>query len=699
MSSNGPSGQLDPVAPGHGTTDDAPRTRWQKFRLVVKVVELRLRFIALMAVTGLVFAYWDYLWNRYDKWMRPTAGAHAAASGLEYYCPMHPQVVQEAQGTCPICGMPLAKRKKGEKATLPAGVTARVELEPFRVAQAGIKTAEVQYAPLTQTLTTVGYVAFDERAMANIVSRVPGKTRVETLYVNFNGQDVAEGQTLAELYSPELSQAVHELLTSAHRSEAAPQPHSAVARSLVADRHEMVRASAEKLKRWGITQGQIDEILKTGRTNFTFPILSPVSGHVFKKNVVKGQEVQEGYAMFEVANLHTVWVQAHVYEHQLGLIHLGQPVEATVEALPGKTFPGTVEFIQPHLDPATRTVEVRYALENPDHQLRPGMFATVTLKTPVAETPEFQARLTPAERSAQTNEAQKTCPVTGAELGTMGPPVSVEVNGRKVWLCCDACPPKIKANPAKYMAKVMAYQSPISGTADQTAEQQKTCPVTNLKLGSMGNPIAVEVAGRKVWTCCDTCPPKLKASPAKYLAKLAPEAPVAAKAQTIAEQKICPVTGAKLGSMGDPILVEVEGRKIWTCCSACPPKLKAQPARYLARLAPPPRDGVLTIPESAVIDTGNRKIVYVESEPGVFEGREVVLGPRTGDRFPVLEGLAPGDKVAASGAFLIDAESRINPGAVPAAPEESAPATESAPLTPPTTRSPSAAATPEGTLR
>ena len=113
--------------------------------------------------------------------------------------------------------------------------------------------------------------------------------------------------------------------------------------------------------------------------------------------------------------------------------------------------------------------------------------------------------------------------------------------------------------------------------------------------------------------------------------------------------------------MGDPIPVEVEGRKVWTCCSACPPKLKAQPAKYLARLAPPPRDEVLSVPESAVIDTGSRKVVYVESEPGVFEGREVVLGPRIGDRFPVLEGLAPGEKVAAAGAFLIDAESRINP--------------------------------------
>jgi Cu(I)/Ag(I) efflux system membrane fusion protein len=545
MSSNGLTDRAEQAAHLSVQTEEPLLTRWQKFRLVVKVVELRLRFIALMAATALVFAYWDTLWNRYDKWMRPTAERHAAVSGIEYYCPMHPQVVQDEPGTCPVCGMPLAKRKKGEKATLAAGVTARVELVPFRVKQAGIKTSEVGYGPLAQTLTTVGYVAFDERRLANIVSKVPGKSRVEKLFVNFNGQDVDVGQTLAELYSPELNQAIHELLNASGRAEHSVQPQSAVGRALMADRQEMVRASAEKLRRWGISQAQIDEILTKGKTDFTIPILSRVSGHVFKKNVVEGQEVQEGYAMFEVVDLHTVWVQAQVYEHQLGLVHEGQAVEARVEAFPGETFPGKLEFIQPHLDPATRTVEVRYALDNPGHRLRPGMFATVTLKTAIADTPAFRTR--------------------------------------------------------------SAARQPSKGgtrTVSLTAAEQKTCPVTNLKLGSMG----------------------------------------------------------------DPIAVEVEGRTVWVCCSNCPPKLKAEPAKYLARLAPPPRDEVLSVPESAVIDTGSRKVVYVESKPGVFEGRDVVLGSRIGDRFPVLDGLAPGERVAATGAFLIDAESRINPGAAPTTP-------------------------------
>src|SRR5271155_6190032 len=84
---------------------ETPLTRWQKIRLVIKVVELRLRFVALMAITGLVFAYWDTIWNRYDKWMRPTASHYSGAADVEYYCPMHPHVVQSESGGCPICGM------------------------------------------------------------------------------------------------------------------------------------------------------------------------------------------------------------------------------------------------------------------------------------------------------------------------------------------------------------------------------------------------------------------------------------------------------------------------------------------------------------------------------------------------------------------------------------------------------------------
>jgi Cu(I)/Ag(I) efflux system membrane fusion protein len=575
-------------------------TRWQKFRMVVKVIELRVRFIALLAGTGLVFGYWDTIWNHYEKWTRPEGQRVAAASDVEYFCPMHPNVVRGDPGNCPICGMPLSKRKKGEKEVLPEGVTARVALSTFRVQQAGVQTAEVGYAPLAETLTTVGNVVFDERRLARISSKTKGTARVEKLHVNFTGTPVKAGEPLAELYSPELYQAVRELLLAQRNAAQGTRLQSATSRALLGGGTDLVQLAREKLALWGLTPQQIDQILASGQADYRMPILSPISGVVIRKNVVEGQYVAEGEALFEVADLGRVWVQAQVFEDQIGKVKVGQAVEATVEAFPGETFRGTVAFIDPALDPATRTVNVRYDLENPDGRLRPGMFASVTLRTPVSEMPAFRERFArrPAARPAAVRQA--------------------------------------------------SFMTPA---------EQEICPVTGSELGSMGDPLPVKLASGQVWICCEGCQTPLAEQPGKYLPKLA------RTEWTVEEQRICPVTRAKLGSMGEPLPVEVENQKLWVCCAGCPEKLKAEPARYLAALEPAPKDAVLTVPESAVIDTGTKKIVYIETEPGTFEGREVVLGPRSGEQFPVLEGLLPGDRVATSGAFLIDAETRLNPGA------------------------------------
>jgi Cu(I)/Ag(I) efflux system membrane fusion protein len=148
---------------------------------------------------------------------------------------------------------------------------------------------------------------------------------------------------------------------------------------------------------------------------------------------------------------------------------------------------------------------------------------------------------------------------------------------------------------------------------------------------------------------------------------------LAARPKNSRSQTTCPISGLTLGSMGRAVQVEVSGRTVWVCCEGCVPKLKCNSARCLTALEPSSAEVVLSVPESAVINTGSRQVVYVESGPGLFQGRAVTLGPRAGDHFPVLAGLAPGERIAATGAFLIDAESRLNPGTgVAAAPERDA---------------------------
>ena len=196
--------------------------------------------------------------------------------------------MSRAHARSAACRWPSGRR--GEKRRCPKGSRPASQLAPFRVEQAGIKTAEVGYAPLAQTLTTVGYVAFDERRMANIASKVPGKSRVEKLYVNFNGRGrrgrPAAGRTLQPRAEP------------GDPGTARRDPASATPRVAAADRRGRARCwaigerwsalSAEKLKRWGISQAQIDEILAKGRTDFTVPILSPVGGHVVQEERRRG---------------------------------------------------------------------------------------------------------------------------------------------------------------------------------------------------------------------------------------------------------------------------------------------------------------------------------------------------------------------------------------------------------------------------
>jgi Cu(I)/Ag(I) efflux system membrane fusion protein len=480
------------------------------------VIELRLRFVALMAGTGLVFTCWDEFWNRYDKWARPGGERAVAPAGVEFFCPMHPGVVQDRSGSCPICGMPLSTRKRGEPPALPEGITARVQLASSRIAQAGVRTVAVGYTEPAGRLTTVGFVDFDESRRVVVASDARGRLRVDRLHISSEGVPVRAGQRLAELYGYDVSQAVRVFLEARRALHCPPETSNDPRPTPLGDPGERVRLAVQGLKVLGVRQAQIDAIAGGAGSSDRLPLLAPIDGHVIRKEVHEGQFVAEGTALFEVADLSRVWVDARVFEGQLGCVDIGRPAEVTAPTFAGEAFKGRVLLVSPAVDPATRTAAVRIELDNRGHRLRPGTFVTATLGI--------------------------------ASVGRVSP------------------------GPA-----------------------------------------------------------------------------------------ICPVTKFRLGSMGAAVRVEVGGRSVWVCCEGCVPKLRPAPASYLVPSDTSPGDGVLSVPESAVIDTGSRQVVYVETGPGVFEGRAVTLGPPSGDHYPVLHGLAPGERVAAAGAFLIDAETRLNP--------------------------------------
>lgn len=412
----------------------------------LRLIEVRLRFVAVLVAIGLTIGYWDTLQNYWERWTRPPlATAGTAGGNAEFYCPMDPSVVREglepngAVPKCPICGMPLSLRKKGAAVALSPGVVGRVSLTPDRIQMAGIRSSEIGLRPMTKSIRTVGTVAYDESLRSQIVSRVGGY--VEKLFVDKTFSEVSAGDLLAEVYSPELYAAVQELRVA-----------SSVSGS------NLAKIAREKIHLLGIDEREIDSLLYTDSGGSRVVVRSPSSGVVIRKTIQQGSNVAPGQMLFEVADLSSVWIEADVYERDLALLKLDQEVEATVEAYPQRVFKGRVSLIYPELDAATRTNRVRFSVANSEMMLRAGMYATVKLDTPVQQTEPFREMLASAQTPpADPEEAiarQVLCPVTNAKLGSMGKPVAVNADGKTVYLCCAGCEPTIQNDPQKYLARL-----------------------------------------------------------------------------------------------------------------------------------------------------------------------------------------------------------------------------------------------------
>jgi Cu(I)/Ag(I) efflux system membrane fusion protein len=339
----------------------------------------RLRFIAVLVAIGLVIVKWDTLTAYYGRWTRQAGQEQSASGEFEYFCPMHPAVIRDnRKEKCPICFMPLSKRKKGESEAegLPPGIANRVQFSPYRIVLAGIETTKVEYVELYKEIVTVGFVEFDERAMKQVSARVKG--RIDTLLVNETGQFVHPGDDLARLYSPDLVSTMRDLLNARESNN-----------------KDLMRIATERLKLWGISDKQVEEIEKNRKANTHLTIHSPIEGHVTKKYVKEGQYVDEGSPLYDIVDLKTVWIQAQVYEKDMPFLpfyhspltkaeaqKVGLPAIASADAIPGETFDGKLTFVFPHADQDTRSVIARFELDNPGHKLRPGYSATVKLKIP-----------------------------------------------------------------------------------------------------------------------------------------------------------------------------------------------------------------------------------------------------------------------------------------------------------------------------
>lgn len=268
-------------------------------------------------------------------------------------CAMHPQIRMDKPGKCPICGMDLIPLNKSNAA---------VDEQALEMSESAMKLAEVQTSVVSngnasKEIRLYGKIMPDERLLLSQTAHVPG--RIEQLLLNVTGEHVKKGQIIARIYSPELITAQKELL-------------EAVA---MADKYPAILSAARgKLRLWKLSDEQIAEIEKSGEVKTIFDVYATNSGIVVNRKVKAGDYVNTGEVLFEMADLSRIWAVFDAYETDLQWIKVGQNLEFTAQAMPGKTFTGRISFIDPVVDATTRITKVRVDLGNSADQFKPEMF-------------------------------------------------------------------------------------------------------------------------------------------------------------------------------------------------------------------------------------------------------------------------------------------------------------------------------------
>jgi len=282
---------------------------------------------------------------------------HSAETSKEtiWTCAMHPQIRMHEPGKCPICGMQLIPLNKGGITTDVGAIHMTKEAAQL----ANVLTSIVSKQSPVKELRLYGKVQADERLLQSQVSYLPG--RIEKLLVNFTGEVVRKGQTLAVIYSPDLVTAQQELLETVATKESQPA---------------LYEASKDKLRQWKLTEKQVAAIETSGKVKTEFEVFANATGIVSARRVNSGDYISPGSVLFDVADLSHVWVMFDAYESDLPYLSKGQSVEFTIQAIPGTNYSGKINFIDPVLDPNTRIARVRIEINNPGGKLKPEMFAT-----------------------------------------------------------------------------------------------------------------------------------------------------------------------------------------------------------------------------------------------------------------------------------------------------------------------------------
>lgn len=334
-----------------------------------------------------------FLLSRNNK----NAVTNTAVTKALYYCPMHKEYVSDKPGNCPICSMKLVKKEGSDEGAMNkmmqenqvhrseapqttstgSAAAGAVFISPERQQMLGVRSVAAEYKTISRELRTVGKIAYDETRITHIHTKFNGW--IERVFIDFVGEPVRKGQRLFTIYSPELVSTQEEyLLALRSREKLGASSFDWISKGS----NTLADSAKERLKLWGVSEAEIEELTRTGKARRTIPVYSPVNGIVTQRAAYHhGTYITPEMEIYTLVDISTVWLVADIYEKDLPFVKIGQKLTIEFPYGNGKTIDSRIEFFYPYLDPATRTGQVRIQLKNPGNKFKPDQFVNVFIKT------------------------------------------------------------------------------------------------------------------------------------------------------------------------------------------------------------------------------------------------------------------------------------------------------------------------------
>jgi Cu(I)/Ag(I) efflux system membrane fusion protein len=317
-----------------------------------------------------------------------SASGQGSAAKVEYTCPMHPFIIKDKPGTCPICAMELIKKIDGAadngtqtaEQKRQAEMLGHVSMSANQRIMANVATVAAKQDTLNKEINAVGIVQYDQTRQAKVTAWIAG--RIDKLNVDTVGAFVTKDKPVAEVYSPDLVATQQEYLLAVKSRD---QLKNSSLPSISQNGEGLVASARQRLLLFGVKESQILELEKAGKPDIRLPIYTPLSGIVIEKMVQQGQYVNTGEVLFNIADLSRVWVEIDVFENEVPFVKIGQQVEIRSSADQHVRANGRISFVYPFHDPKTHTVKARVEMPNPRYILKPDMFVNAIIKIPLAK--------------------------------------------------------------------------------------------------------------------------------------------------------------------------------------------------------------------------------------------------------------------------------------------------------------------------